>query len=33
MSILERSKLYQDVWSRPCAKIATELGIFSRNRL
>jgi hypothetical protein len=29
MPLLERSKLYQDVWSRPCTKIAVELGISS----
>ena len=29
MSLLERSKLYKDVWSRPCTKIAAELGISS----
>jgi DNA-binding Lrp family transcriptional regulator len=29
MALLERSKLYQDVWSRPCTKIAAELGISS----
>jgi hypothetical protein len=29
MPLLERSKLYQDVWSRPCTKIAAELGISS----
>ena len=25
MPLLERSKLYKDVWSRPCTKIAAEL--------
>jgi hypothetical protein len=29
MPILERSNLYQDVWSRPCTKIAAELGTSS----
>jgi hypothetical protein len=29
MAVLERSKLYQDVWSRPCMKIAAGLGISS----
>ncbi len=29
MALLERSKLYQDVWSRPCTKIPTGLGISS----
>ncbi len=29
MPLLERSKLYQDVWFRPCTKIAAELGISS----
>jgi hypothetical protein len=29
MPTLERSKLYKDVWSRPCTKIAVELGISS----
>jgi hypothetical protein len=29
MPLLERSKLYQDVWSRSCTKIAAELGISS----
>ena len=29
MPLLERSKLYKDVWSRPCTKIAAELGISS----
>ena len=29
MPTLERSKLYKDVWSRPCTKIAAELGISS----
>jgi hypothetical protein len=29
MPLLERTKLYQDVWSRPCTKIAAELGISS----
>jgi hypothetical protein len=29
MALLERSKLYQDVWSRPCTKITAELGISS----
>ncbi len=29
MAVLERDKLYKDVWSRPCTKIAAELGISS----
>jgi hypothetical protein len=29
MPTLERTKLYKDVWSRPCTKIAAELGISS----
>lgn len=29
MPLLERTKLYKDVWSRPCTKIAAELGISS----
>ena len=29
MALLERAKLYKDVWSRPCTKIAVELGISS----
>lgn len=29
MPLLERSKLYQDVWSQPCTKIAAGLGISS----
>ena len=29
MPLLKRSKLYQEVWSRPCTKIAAELGISS----
>jgi len=29
MPTLERSKLYKDVWSRLCTKIAAELGISS----
>ena len=29
MPVLERSKLCQDVWSRPCTKITAELGISS----
>jgi hypothetical protein len=29
MPKLERTKLYKDVWSRPCTKIAAELGISS----
>ena len=29
MPFLERSKLYKDVWPRPCTKIAAELGISS----
>lgn len=29
MPLLERSKLYKDVWSRPCTRIAAELGISS----
>jgi hypothetical protein len=29
MPVLERTKLYKDVWSRPCTKIAAELGISS----
>lgn len=29
MALLERGKLYKDVWSRPCTKIAVELGISS----
>lgn len=29
MPLLERSMLYKDVWSRPCTKIAAELGISS----
>lgn len=29
MALLERDKLYGDVWSRPCTKIAAELGISS----
>src|SRR6478735_4879034 len=29
MALLERDKLYKDVWSRPCTKIAAELGISS----
>lgn len=29
MPLLERSKLYKDVWSRPCTKIAVELEISS----
>lgn len=29
MFLLERTKLYKDVWSRPCTKIAAELGISS----
>lgn len=29
MALLERSKLYKDVWSRPCTKIAAGLGISS----
>lgn len=29
MPLLERTKLYKDVWSRPCTKIAAGLGISS----
>lgn len=29
MPTLERTKLYKDVWSRPCTKITAELGISS----
>ena len=32
MSTLERTKLYKNVWSRPCTKMAAELG-FSNNAM
>ena len=32
MSTLERTKLYKNAWSRPCTKMATELG-FSNNAM
>jgi hypothetical protein len=31
MPILERTKLYKDVWSRPCTKIAADLGDFQQR--